>query len=312
MIKTVASLELPVNEKLLIRKNVITPEQVTGSEKRFCVVTGTHGDELEGQYVCYELNRRIREQIHYLKGTVEIYPALNPLGLDTITRAFPVFDVDMNRIFPGTDDGSVAELVAGMIVKDLAGADMCIDVHASNIYIREIPQVRLNESTSGSLLKYAGRLNTEFVWVHHASTVLESTLAHTLNMIGVPTLVVEMGVGMRSTEKFCFQLVDGIFCLMKDLGIWAGPVITPKEPVVSLGGEVGFVNAEKSGLFVPKVKHRNDIKKGEIIGEIVNPLEGTVEERLYAPCDGLIFTLRAYPMVERGSLIARILGGGGR
>ena len=177
MIKTVASLELPVNEKLLIRKNVITPEQVTGSEKRFCVVTGTHGDELEGQYVCYELNRRIREQIHYLKGTVEIYPALNPLGLDTITRAFPVFDVDMNRIFPGTDDGSVAELVAGMIVKDLAGADMCIDVHASNIYIREIPQVRLNESTSGSLLKYAGRLNTEFVWVHHASTVLESTLA---------------------------------------------------------------------------------------------------------------------------------------
>ena len=203
----------------------------------------------------------------------------------------------------------MAELVAGMIVKDLAGADMCIDVHASNIYIREIPQVRLNESAESSLLKYAGRLNTEFVWVHHASTVLESTLAHTLNMIGVPTLVVEMGVGMRITEKFCFQLVDGIFCLMKDLGIWDGPVITPKEPVVSLGGEV---NAEKSGLFVPKVKHRNDIKKGEIIGEIVNPLEGTVEERLYAPCDGLIFTLRAYPMVERGSLIARILGGGGR
>lgn len=63
-----------------------------------------------------------------------------------------MFDVDMNRIFPGTDDGSVAELVAGMIVKDLAGADMCIDVHASNIYIREIPQVRLNESTSAAFL----------------------------------------------------------------------------------------------------------------------------------------------------------------
>lgn len=309
MIKTVASLELPVSETLLIRKNVITPEQVTDRGKRFCVVTGTHGDELEGQYVCYELNRRIREQIHYLRGTVEIYPALNPLGLDTITRAFPVFDVDMNRIFPGTDNGSVAELVAGMIVKDLAGADMCIDVHASNIYIREIPQVRLNESTSDRLLGYARRLNTEFVWVHHASTVLESTLAHTLNMIGVPTLVVEMGVGMRITEKFCFQLVDGIFCLMKDLGIWDGPVIEPKEPIVSLGGEVGFINAGKSGLFVPKVEHRNDIRKGEIIGEIVNPLEGTVEERLYAPCDGLIFTLRAYPMVEEGSLIARILGG---
>ena len=59
MIKTVTSLELPVGERLMIKKNVIKPEQCTGKEKRFCVVTGTHGDELEGQYVCYELNRRI-------------------------------------------------------------------------------------------------------------------------------------------------------------------------------------------------------------------------------------------------------------
>lgn len=307
MIKTVASIELPVNETLEIRKNVIQPEHLTGEEKRFCIVTGTHGDELEGQYVCYELNRRIQEQRRHLKGIVEIYPALNPLGIDTITRAFPVVDVDMNRIFPGTEDGSVAELLAGKITEDLAGADLCIDIHASNIYIREIPQVRLNESTSNNLLEYAKYLNTEFVWVHPAATVLESTLAHTMNMLGVPTLVVEMGVGMRITEKFCFQLVDGIFCLMKKLGIWDGDVLTPKEPIISLGGEVGLVNAEKPGLFVPHVKHRHDIRKGEVIGEIVNPLKGTVEETLYAPCDGLIFTLRAYPMVETGALIARIL-----
>ena len=64
-------------------------------------MTGTHGDELEGQYVCYELNRRIREGMEHLKGIVEIYPALNPLGIDTITRAVPLFDMDLNRLFPG-------------------------------------------------------------------------------------------------------------------------------------------------------------------------------------------------------------------
>ena len=41
---------------------MIEPEHKTGQEKRICVVTGTHGDELEGQYVCYELNRILREQ----------------------------------------------------------------------------------------------------------------------------------------------------------------------------------------------------------------------------------------------------------
>ena len=122
MIKTVASLELPVGERLMIKKNSIRPLSCTGREKRFCIVTGTHGDELEGQYVCYELNRRIQAEMEHLKGIVEIYPALNPLGIDTVTRAFPMVDVDMNRIFPGTQNGSVAELMAAQAIR--AGADL--------------------------------------------------------------------------------------------------------------------------------------------------------------------------------------------
>ena len=32
-----------------------------------------------------------------LKGIVEIYPALNPLGVDSISRGIPMFDLDMNE-----------------------------------------------------------------------------------------------------------------------------------------------------------------------------------------------------------------------
>ncbi|MBQ3656571.1 MAG: hypothetical protein II956_06980 [Bacteroidales bacterium] len=52
MIKTILSAKLPADEKLLIQKNEIKGEH---EGKRLCVVTGTHGDELEGQYVCYLL-----------------------------------------------------------------------------------------------------------------------------------------------------------------------------------------------------------------------------------------------------------------
>ena len=40
--------------ELKIQKNRIEPENDTGSKKRISVVTGIHGDELEGQYVCFE------------------------------------------------------------------------------------------------------------------------------------------------------------------------------------------------------------------------------------------------------------------
>ena len=60
MVKTVVSVGLPVDERLKIRKQTLEAEGCDGKGKRICIVTGTQGDELEGQYVCYELNRRIR------------------------------------------------------------------------------------------------------------------------------------------------------------------------------------------------------------------------------------------------------------
>lgn len=309
MRKTVVSVGLAVDENLRVVKNVQQPEKLTGEEKRICIVTGTHGDELEGQYVCYELNRIINENRECLKGIVEIYPALNPLGVDSISRGIPMFDLDMNRIFPGNEEGAVAEHVAARIVQDIAGADLCIDIHASNIFLREIPQARINVNVARDLIPFARRLNLDFVWVHAAATVLEATLAHSLNSIGVPTVVVEMGVGMRITEQFCHQLTDGIFCVMKDMGIWTGDVITPKKPIISQDGEVGFVNAGAPGIFVPCVEHWINVAKGELIGKILNPLDGTVQENVYAPIHGMVFTLREYPVVSCGSLIARVLGG---
>lgn len=137
MIKTVVSSSLPVDEKLEIRKNRILPLHPNGKGNIFSIVTGTHGDELEGQYVCYKLNKILQANRDKLEGIVDIYPALNPLGVNTITRGIPMFDLDMNRIFPGDVNGSMAEYIAAEIVEDLSKSDFCIDIHASNIYLRK-------------------------------------------------------------------------------------------------------------------------------------------------------------------------------
>ncbi|MBQ2441715.1 succinylglutamate desuccinylase/aspartoacylase family protein [uncultured Ruminococcus sp.] len=308
MIETVASVGLPIDEKLMIQKNRLVPVNgLSGNEKRISIVTGTHGDELEGQYVCYELQRRIKENIECLTGIVDVYPAINPLGIDSITRGIPGFDLDMNRIFPGLENGSMPEYIASKIIDDLSGSAAVVDIHASNIFLEEIPQVRINELSRDTLVPLAKHLNVDYIWVHSSATVLESTLAYSLNVIGTPTLVVEMGVGMRITKKYGDQLTDGILALMKELGIWNGDVITPKEPIISEDGEVSFINAGKSGVFVPCVGHWKNVKKDGHIGDILNPLTGEINERILAPTDGIVFTLREYPIVNEGSLIARIL-----
>ena len=311
MIETVASVGLPIDEKLEIKKNRIVPlTPLTGREKRISVVTGTHGDELEGQFVCYELSRRIKENIIHLKGIVDVYPALNPMGIDSITRGIPGFDLDMNRIFPGSEDGSMAEHIAAKIVSDIEGSAACVDIHASNIFLTEVPQIRISEETAETLVPLAKTMNIDLIWVHGAATVLKSTLAKSLNTIGTPTLVVEAGVGMRITREYGTRITDGIFCLMKELGIWDGDTIEPKKPIVSSDpDEVSFLNAPVSGIFLPRVKHCDYVKEGDAVGDIVDPLRAEILDTMYAPSDGMVFTIREYPVVDEGSLIARILGG---
>lgn len=308
MIKTIASVGLPVDEVLEIKKNRIAPDVLTGAEKRISIVTGIHGDELEGQFVCFELIRRINAEKHRLRGIVDVYPAMNPLGIDSITRGIPAFDLDMNRLFPGNKDGSMTEYIASKIVTDLEGSDLCIDIHASNIFLTEIPQVRINELHKDSLVPIAKELNVDFIWVHGASTVLESTLAHSLNSRGTPTLVVEMGVGMRITKEYCSQLVDGIFRVMHTMGIWTGPVIEPRIPILSEDpNDVSYLNAPTAGVFIPVVKHWEHLKKGDEIGWIIDPLQGEILERVHSPIDGILFTIREYPIVNSGSLLGRLL-----
>lgn len=308
MIKTVASVGLPVDEVLEIKKKRITPEKDTGGGKRISIVTGIHGDELEGQYVCFELSRRIQEEKEKLTGIVDIYPAMNPLGIDSITRGIPAFDLDMNRLFPGNKDGDMTEYLASQIIADLEGSDVCIDIHASNIYLTEIPQIRINELHKEQLLPLAEKMNVDFIWVHGANTVLEATLAHSLNSRNVPTLVVEMGVGMRITKTYGDQLVDGIFHLMGEMGIWQGETIVPREPIISEEAEdVSYLNASTGGVFVPNVKHWEKLNKGDLIGRIIDPLYGKVLDEILSPVDGILFTIREYPIVDEGSLIGRLL-----
>lgn len=309
MVKIVTSVGLPIDEKLMIKKNRIAP--AGGDEKqmkRISIVTGIHGDELEGQYVCYELQRRIEMEKEYLTGIVDIYPAMNPLGIDSITRGIPAFDLDMNRLFPGNKDGNMTEYLAAGIIEDVQGSDCVFDIHASNIYLTEIPQIRINELHAETLLPLAKGANVDFIWVHGASTVLESTFAHSLNSIGTLVLVVEMGVGMRLTKEYGDQLILGIFHTMKELGIWSGSVEAVKKPMISKDpDDVSYLNATASGLFVPEVKHGASLAKDDLIGKIVDPLCGKVLDEVRAPQAGMLFTIRDYPIVDEGSLMGRIL-----
>lgn len=308
--ETFFSLALPYRERLALDRAVF----FGGEGPRIALVSGIHGDELEGLFVCHRVAARLEElaerQPGALLGSVELYPALNPLGLDTLERSVPIYDVDLNRAFPGHPEGLLPQRLADAAMRSLDGAALVIDIHASNVYLREIPQVRIARDFQGSLVPLARAMNLDLIWLHQASTVLEHTIAHSLNARGTPCLVVEMGVGMRVTPAFAEQVTTGILHVAQRLGVLdAGLKLEEltRMPLVADDGNVHYLNAETSGLFVPCVEHWSAVRHGELLGRIVSPLRGETLSEVLAPCDGMLFTLREYPLVYEGSLLARLM-----
>ena len=119
--ETFFTIEMPYRERMEIRRTVFSG----GGGPRLSVVAGIHGDELEGLYVCHRLAAWLDELQRTspggLLGSIELYPAVNTLGLDTLTRGLPVFDTDLNRAFPGSAGGPLPERLAAALREDAAG-----------------------------------------------------------------------------------------------------------------------------------------------------------------------------------------------
>ena len=95
------------------------------------------------------------------------------------------------------------------------------------------------------------------------------------------------------------------------MGMWSGETISPRQPVFSdKDSDMSALVSTTAGFFVRKVECGARVKKGDLLGQIITPLEGKVLVELKAPCDGLLFTLREYPIVETGSMLGRILNEG--
>ena len=308
MIETVAAVNLMVEEVMKIKKNRLAPDLLNGREKRICIVSGIFGDELQGQYVCYELIRRIKEDYNSLKGIVDVYPSLNPLGLEAKTREIPGPELEMNGLFPGSPVGVMGEYAAYCVFDDIRGADFCLDVHGSNMYLQEILQIRMNDENVDELMPIARALNTDMIWVHPSNQVKSGSLAYELNRVGVPCFVSESSCAYKINQEYGNQLVDGIFALMKEMGIWEGDAIVPREPLVTSDEEMTYINSESSGIFIPEVKVSSFVRQGARIGSVVDVITGSLEEEVTAPRAGVISAIRAYPAIEEGSLLARIVG----
>ena len=97
-------------------------------EPRITFTAGIHGNEVSGIYVAQRLIGHFIKNPP-VKGTVKIIPTVNAAAMRCMQRRSPFDAIDLNRVFPGNESGSISHKLAASIYSETADADILVDLH---------------------------------------------------------------------------------------------------------------------------------------------------------------------------------------
>ncbi len=304
------NLELPLGVPCTLWRHRFEPQGKPAKGPLAVVVTGLHGDELDGGYICYRLAQFLRHLPPgwTLRGQIHLLPNANPLGTNIGQRTLGFSPSDLNRNFPGSLHGSSPEQLAWAVFAEAQQAALCVDIHSSNEYLTEVPQVRAVDQPR--LCNLAQTLGLGLIWTHTAHHWIGGTLAKALFEHHVPALVIEMGTGQRIHAAWSERVVQGLLHLWVRMGVLAVDHTLPVLPISRVANEnnVFYLSAPRAGLLILEegVQAGMSVESGQKLAQVINPTDLT-QTSVYAPVDGYLFTLRAHPLVYEGSLVARIM-----
>jgi uncharacterized protein len=258
---------------------------------------GLHGDEING----IEIVRRMisRGLLNPERGTVIAIPLMNVYGFIQNVRGVPD-GKDINRSFPGSKTGSLAKLVAFTIMNEIVPKiDYGIDFHTGGASRSNFPQIRcVFDLTKNMELAHAF---APPVILH--SSLINKSFRKAAHRKRKHILVFETGESLRFDEHGIREGINGTLRVMKYLGM------KKEAPEPSVITEVyeksAWVRAKYAGLYNPKIKLGDPVKRNQLLGMITDPF-GDEVFKVKCRYDGKVIGINNCPVVHKGDAILHI------
>lgn len=286
---TMTKLKIPV---------IIERSEIEGPTVLFSA--GLHGDEINGIEIVRQL---IVQKINRPKtGTIICIPVINVFGFLNRSREFPD-GRDMNRVFPGSKNGSLASRFAYYLLKEIIpNVDYCIDFHAGGASRFNAPQIRIVPNNH-ELKALADVFHAPFTLY---SKNISGSFRNSCDRLGVKMLLFEGGKSLDINESITQQGVEGTKRFLDYFGM-----LNPKRKATNAEQKIIYiekstwVRAKASGLFHGLTTIGSYVEKSQVLATISDPY-GKVEYKVKAPNSGYIINVNDAPIVYQGDAIFHI------
>lgn len=262
-------------------------EVLTGKHHHPCLalVAGVHGDEYDGMLALQEITRELDPS--QLEGSLIIIPVANPFAFAAAQRRTPQDNTDLNRVFPGKADGSLTEQLAELLCQRLLRqADAIFTLHGAGSSGVLSPWVEfLNMPSTAGRASYEMARASGFPDLI-ALPRLPGVLLTAMTDLGVPLIEGEVGGRGTARREHISFYKERVYAVARHVGVLVEKV-PPENRFVPRIWTLCPVFAGADGLFLRQVELRQAVRRGELLGTIVD-VYGDVLARVRAPQDGLV------------------------
>jgi len=270
---------------------------------RIVMTAALHGDELNGVKVLQEVADRYHAaEVH---GTLVLLHVVNVPGYLAQQRYIPIYDLDVNRSFPGKASGNTAERIAHEVYERfVAPCDLGIDFHTSTRNRTTMYHVRA-DLRNPDVERLARAFGANVILQGEGDAGSLRTVASTN---GVPTITVEMGKAHRFQPALIENALAGVENVLGEYDVL--PAVDPAEPrwLKVMGGdqEKRWLRADTGGLVDMQWGPHPLVHEGDAICTITDHFKRE-EHVVEAPFTGLIVGVLENPVALPGHPLCHLV-----
>ena len=268
-----------------------------------CLLAGIHGGEYSSIAAVVRFMNAL--DTRELSGRITAVPIVSmPSFRARMAFVMPQDGKNLNRCFPGSQDGTFSEVLARHVFDALiAPSDFLLDLHGGDMVEALEPFSLYDES---AVEEQARGLAIAFglpylVRSAPADAPISGTTTGAAAAAGVPAVIAEVG-GCGLLEEDAVRMhLDGITNALRHLRMLPGDVTPPRADMRSVARFV-WLRSTEEGWWEPDVRAGDEVRAGSSLGT-VRDLFGDVTERIPAPEDGVVLFLTTSPAVTADGLL---------
>lgn len=254
--------------------------------KAILLTGGVHG----GEYPCIETAIQLANELDpaEVSGTILIIHPVNPAAFLARMQYYGPYDgKNLNRVFPGKATGTVSERIAYQVHQFQQAADFFLDLHGGDIHEALVPFViysKLGDPAKAEQSRLASAL-LGFPYV--VGSVSDNGSIGAAAQSGTPGFLAELGQCGRWNQAEVDQYKSAVGNVLRYLEVLPGEV---KPYEAEFLEKMLVTSATEEGCWYPSVELKDQVKKGQKLGEI-RDFFGTVKAEYFADSEGIVLYL---------------------